>query len=568
MHRRMIRIAAVLFALALAQSARADFIDLWADKTDMPADKAPPRGHSKLLVIPVQIDYSGQSGTYTALDLNALNTYFTSAASASTFNFAGYLKAASNNRYTADVTIAPLVEYTGCPATLMAVQDQASECVIPTGSIVSLTSDMDFVRDVFNRAHSGATPVDFSQFDVNGLYGTADGTIDGVMIVVNIPGAHLTLPISYVNGGSNLSGGSGGSLVLDGVKIPYVSIGGATQFPDGTLHYETEVTAELGKQLGLANLGNEHTTGQDSYPNWQGLHFSAMGDWNFGKYNYLPDPESRRALAWQDQIVLSGTQTLTLQPAANGGPAVKLGMMVGGRTEYYLAEVRAPVGAYDSAVVDANGNPTVGLAVYHVDWSVGPKATLGQFVNQLISCLDCTPWHPFIANVESNGMFDLVFDGTTEYTANSTSDDKVLFLPGAPALQSIANAGALSASNRYLGTNFYDGTASGISITNVQVNGDNTVTATFTAPEVSNPCADVSCPPLMVCATTGQTAGSCVDMTVPVADGGSTTPTDGGTHVTPPAGGDSGCASGGSSAMLWVAPLALLLAFAMRKRTA
>jgi len=137
-------------------------------------------------------------------------------------------------------------------------------------------------------------------------------------------------------------------------------------------------------------------------------------------------------------------------------------------------------------------------------------------------------------------------------------------------LQSVPNAGVLSASNRYLGTNWYDGTSSGISISNVVVNGDHSVTATFTAPTLDNPCADVTCPPLMVCATTGDTAGSCIDMTLPVADGGPTNPNDAGTIVNPPAA-DSGCETSGSqtaTAALWLLPLALLLAGAMRRRAA
>ena len=568
---RTTRLAASILVLALAASTavRADFIDLWANKTDVPADKAPPRGHSKVLVIPVQIDYSGSSGTYTALDLTALTTYFTAPASTATFNFQGYLKVASSNRYTADVTIAPLVHYTGCPATLMD-SSNPSACMVANGTIVSLTSDMDFVRDVFSKAH--AAGVDFSKFDINGTFSTADGTIDGVIMVVNIPGTHITLPIYYVNGGSNLNGGNGGSLVLDGVKIPYVAIGGGTTI-NSQLNYTNAATAEFGKELGLASLGYAHTMGTDAYPNWKGLHFSMMGDWQYEGSNFLPDAESRRALGWQDQHVVSGTETLTLQPAANGGYAVKLGMMSASRMEYFLAEARGPIGGYDTQVVTSAGAATWGLAVYHLDWGVGPKATEGQFINHLINCLNCTPWHPFMQNVESGGQFDLVFNGSTDLGANGVGDDKVLFNGNNGTnntLGSIPGAGVLSASNRYLGTNWYDGSDSGIKITNVMVNADHTVTATFTAPTTTNPCSDVTCPPLMVCQATGVLAGSCIAMAIPVADGGSTTPpNDAGTGTSNP--GDSGCATSGSetsSAALWLLPFALLGVFALRKQRA
>ena len=46
---------AVLGALVVFSpvAARADFIDLWADKTDVPLNKAPKRGKSKLLLIQI-----------------------------------------------------------------------------------------------------------------------------------------------------------------------------------------------------------------------------------------------------------------------------------------------------------------------------------------------------------------------------------------------------------------------------------------------------------------------------------------------------------------------------------
>jgi len=556
---RSLRIASLALGLALVcgTAARADYIDLWANKTDVPAEKAPPRGNSKLLVIPVQIDYSNASVTYQPVDLTQLTNFFTPAAVDQVhFTFPGYLKVASNNRYTADITIAPLVHYVGCPPTLTAID--ASKCTLPSGSIAALTQSVPFVKDVFDRTSNSG--VDFSQFDVNGAFGTADGTIDGVMIVVNIPGINLAFPISTANSAP---------FIYNGIKIPTVAIGGAVTI-GGTQHLETIITQQFGSELGLTSLWYDHVDGVDHYPNWQGLHFSSMGDWDFGGQNFLPDPESRRALAWQDQHVVSGTETLTLQPAANGGYAVKLGMMGNGRMEYFLAEARGPMGGYDTQIMDSTGAPTWGLAVYHVDWSVGPKPDEGAFVSRLVSCLDCTPWHPFIGNVESSGQFGLVINGAKDLSATASTgeaDDKILFVTGSPTLQSIPNAGVLADGNRYTATNWYDGTESGIAITNVVVNADHTVTATFTAPTFTNPCADVTCPPLMQCATTGLTAGSCVDLTEPVADGGPILQ-DAGTVDTPP-GDNSGCATSAShtgAAMLWLLPLALLLAFSARRK--
>ena len=43
-------VALVMVVVFAPAAARADFIDLWADKTDARLNKAPKRGHSKLLV--------------------------------------------------------------------------------------------------------------------------------------------------------------------------------------------------------------------------------------------------------------------------------------------------------------------------------------------------------------------------------------------------------------------------------------------------------------------------------------------------------------------------------------
>ena len=560
---RIMRAAlAVLGALAVLSpvAARADFIDLWADKTDALLNKAPKRGKSKLLVIPVQVDYTAPGGAFQPIDLDQLNAFFTGAVSRDVLNFNGYLYTASNNRYSADVTVAPLVRYSGCPAMLAS----SAECAIGRGDVYSLKSGMDFVRDVFRRTHD-ENNVDFRNFDGNGVRQEADGVIDGVMMVINLPHVGIAFPIKFVNTGSDLSGGTGGPLVLDGVKIPAVAIGGAV-FRGGVQHLDTVIVHEFGHLLGLADLYFEHPSSRDPYPAYQGLHFSTMGDWDYGTKFVLPDAESRRALGWQDQHVISGTERLTLQPAANGGMAVKLGQMSQGRKEYFLAEVRGPVGAYDTAVADASGKPVWGLSVYHVDWSKGPKAAEGTFTERLLSCLDCDPWHPFIRNLESAGHFGLIYSGSAESasTKSGISDDQILF--GAlQNLTSLDNAGILGATNRYTATNWYDGTASGVSITDVVVNSDHSVTATYTAPILVSPCADVVCAPNDQCVMEGAFAGSCAPMVAAAIDGG--LPTN--PHNPPATVSSSGCstpADGTSTAALWLLALPLLLVAALRRK--
>jgi uncharacterized protein (TIGR03382 family) len=259
--------------------------------------------------------------------------------------------------------------------------------------------------------------------------------------------------------------------------------------------------------------------------------------------------------------VVSGTQSITLAPAASGGVAVKLGMMTDTRREYFLAEARGPAQGFDTGIKDAKGNDTWGLAVYHVDWSRGPKAGTGEWTSRLIYCLDCDPFHPFVGNVESSGGFMLVNDGSQNSVQASAgqgvADDLVLFRGG--SLSSLDNAQPLSPSNRYVATNYYDGTSSGIAIRDIRVNADHTVTATFTAPAVDDPCADVSCGAMEQCVQSGTLAGNCAPVEVAAPDAGPLS-------ITPPPA--SGCSTSGTQGFAGAAILAgLALAAAFRRRT-
>ncbi len=278
------KVLAALSLLVVAGAARADFTDLYADDTDIPQNKAPRAGLSSVVLIPVQIDGNP------AVDLGQLNKFFSQGASADV-TFQRYYEIASNNRFHPVVTVAPLVEYATCPAFV-----RGPNCTLMKGNPAALAQDMDFVRDVLKRAHDEGK-VDFSKLDTNGPSGTPDGVADGVMIVVNIRDAGVAIPIEYVNSGSNLAGGTGGAIVLDGIKIPYVAVGGAS-FPGGIQHLEYSILHEFGHLLGFADLSYDHPAAGDRWPSWQGLHFSLMGDYDEASDLTLPDAESRRALGW------------------------------------------------------------------------------------------------------------------------------------------------------------------------------------------------------------------------------------------------------------------------------
>jgi hypothetical protein len=508
--RSLLFAAAAVAVTFSAAPARADFADLYA---------------SKIVVIPVQIDRTGLA----PIDLARLQAFYGAGGT-----FAHYFAVASGGKFQADVTIAPLVEYKSCPASLGAA------CAVDGSSLSTLGQSVDFARDVFQRAHDEGR-VDFSAFDVNGFGGQPDGVLDGAVIVVNLPGAGVALPIEYVNSGSNLNGGNGGALVLDKVRVPYCAVASQSGFA---------ALRAFGETLGLADLRYLHPSSGDRYPAWGGLHFSLAGDADDAASATLPDAESRRALGWQQHRVISGSREVTLQPAAAGGDAVKLGMMISGRQEYFLAEARGPADGIDTSIVDARGNPTWGLALYHIDWSHGPKARTGEWTSRMLFCLDCDPFHPFVRNLESSGSFGLI--------ASAVSNDQVLFESG-QSISSIASVPPLSPAYRYVATNYYDGTSSGISIANVRVNPDHSVTATFHAPVVADPCADVSCAPLEACVSTGAQAGNCalIDQSGLTGNGSA------GAHASEQ--GTSGCSSTGGSAISFLCFAGMLLVLRRRR---
>src|SRR4051812_41551666 len=300
------RIGSIVASLLVfsAASARADFIDLYSNPFDVPQNKAPRLGKSSVLLIPVQID----AGKYQPVDMDRLHAFFEGAYAGGGLTFTRYYELASSNRFHPAVTVAPLVEYQGCPPMI-----HNAGCTIERGNVQALSQGMDFIRDVLRRTHEEGK-IDFSKFDTNGINGGPDGVIDGVMIVVNVPNIGIAFPIVYLNSGSNLNGGTGGAIVLDGVKIPYLAVGGANS--TGELEYT--ILHEFGHTLGFADLYYEHPMAGDKYPQWQGLHFSLMGDYDYTPEVALPDAESRRALGWQPHQVVSGTQTLTLLPAGEG----------------------------------------------------------------------------------------------------------------------------------------------------------------------------------------------------------------------------------------------------------
>ena len=133
---------------------------------------------------------------------------------------------------------------------------------------------------------------------------------------------------------------------------------------------------------------------------------------------------------------------------------------------------------------------------------------------------------------------------------------------GFRVVDSVRGAGVLSATNRYTGTNWYDGSESGIRIENIVVNADHSVTATFTAPGVEDPCADVTCAPLEQCVRGGARAGNCDPITAPVPIVPPQPPAPPARQ--PPTA--SGCSTGSPATLLALWPLALIAGLLLRRR--
>lgn len=481
-----IRVAIALACALAAVPARADFADHWATDGDVGTNKAPRLGASRLLVVPVEVRNQG----YAPLDRGALERFFTER-STTEFRFRSYFETASQGRFTPEVVVAPTVAFDRCPASV-------PSCALDKGDAVTLrNSGVALLRAAFGRIDEGCfaangtcdaeAAIDFSLFDESGLYGHPDGWNDGVLVVTNIPGIALSLPLATVNPADDgdLADGRGGAFILDDTKIGSVALCGTDAGQPASAAFRC--VRQFGALLGLSDLGQEFAYAT-AHPDdrYRGLELSGVGAWRGDEKAVLPDAESRYRLGWGDVEVVTGTRTITLEQAAAGGGIVKLGVQYGDRREYFLVEARGPLGPYDRNLVRADGSPVYGLAVYRVDWSRGPTAQDGGWLYRLINCPNCDPWHPFVMNVQADRKFDLQDGG-----AFKAEDD--LFLAG-DVFEPTRNVEPLRENNRVWGSNFYDGTPSGIAIRNIRVDqATGAITADFEAPLAENVCADVVC---------------------------------------------------------------------------
>ncbi len=410
-------------------------MDHFVLREDVGPHKVPYVGPSEVVLIPIEVK------GFAPLDIAGLEAFFGPDFSG---GFVDYFNTASLGRFKPHVTVAQTVVFETCPLPAA----QFPKCQIARGDINAFSAGMEMIRESVKRAKAQGT--DFSKFDVNGRKGVADGWADGVMLLANVPFGGIAFPFGFFNRDDNLNGGVGGPLVVDGVKIPHVAIAGYAN--------RWVMIHEFGHLLGLTDLYDESSQ-------YDGLHLSWMGAWSYSAPIPLPDAETRWRLAWANWHQVSGRQKVIIQPAEKTGEVWRLGT----GDEYFLVENRGPGGKFDLGVA------TRGLAVFHVDRTVKQlRGEEGRFVDRILTCVNCDPWHPYIMWVQADGLFEVQRKGKPDY-AND------LFRDG-DELRPAGGSKPLSDSNRVLSSNLYSGDTSGLSISQIRLLADDSFEVTFDAP--------------------------------------------------------------------------------------
>jgi hypothetical protein len=209
-----------------------------------------------------------------------------------------------------------------------------------------------------------------------------------------------------------------------------------------------------------------------------------MGTWGYDPNIPLPDAETRFRLRWANWHQVQGRQRVTIHPAETTGEVYRLGT----GDEYFLVENRGPGDAFDRSL------PERGLAVFHVDRTVKLGGQEGQFVERILDCVNCDPWHPYIRLLQADGQFEI------EYAGRFGRGD--LFGPGS-FLRPDSRAIAVSELNPVNSSNFYSGAVSGLLLDDVRVLADGSIEVTLGAPETGqcdeklcaegDGCAPVTC---------------------------------------------------------------------------
>ena len=421
----------------------ADYMDHFVIREDVGPRKAPYLGDARLVLIPIEVQ------GFPPMDRAKLERFFSPD---DPNGFVHYYETASLGRYRPRVIVAPTVTYAQCPLPA----DRFPGCAVARGDINALTAGMDMMREVVARTRDAG--FDFTQLDVNGRRGTPDGWADGVMLLTNVPFGGIAFPFAFFNRGDNLNGGTGGPLIVQGIKMGHLAIAG-----------ESDVFVmihEFGHLLGLTDL-------YDESQQYDGLYLSFMGAWGYDANVPLPDAETRFRLRWANWNQVQGRQRVRIRPAETSGDVYRLGT----GSEYLLIENRGP-GEFDKSV------KARGLAIFHVDRTVKLKGDEGAFAERSLDCVNCDPYHPYIRLVQADGRYEIERGGRF-YDATDLFHDGRYLRPGFPG-------NALGPDNLTLDTNRYSGEISGWLIDDIRLQDDGSFDVTLEAPE-DGQCSETLC---------------------------------------------------------------------------
>jgi M6 family metalloprotease-like protein len=478
--------AVVVASAVIAAPARADYIDHFATRTDVGLFKVPSRGATRVLVIPVVVDdLPFEQGDEQGF-LDDVDSFFADEPGTifdEGFTFTRYFEQASLGRFRPSATVAPVVRFPRCPTI-----GSYADCAIPrgagvssgdlTGAIDVLDDALDFVNEILLCATAGPSPertctegggVDLAAFDTSGNQGTADGYVDGVIVVSNAAFPGIALPVAHLSSSVLAFSGPHPSFSYDGVVVPSVAIAGRERRP----HRQSWVAVhEFGHLLGFADLYNESQTTTD-------IPYSLMGGWYYDTAASLLDPFSRVAIGWANVVQVSGAGRFSLPTSATRGVVLK----VGDGDEFFLVEHRRRF----ADVLDDDLGVDAGVFVERVRLQKRPSPTPGSYLSTLQSCMNCTAFDAMLMVEEADGRYDLQL-------GRRRDDDGDLFQAG-QGMGPSDDVAPRSTTHAVFSTNLLDGapTALSIDVASVDVDG---AAVDVGAPVLDDPCASLGdlCP--------------------------------------------------------------------------
>lgn len=494
------QILSVVFLLAAAPPARADYIDHFATRADVGLYKVPSQGTTRVLVIPVIVDDQPFSAGSEAAFRAELDDFFAvddRSVFDGGFRFTAYWEQASLGRFRPEAVVADPVRFSTCPPL-----GAHADCRIPrgagfaegdiAGAAATLQSSLRFVDEIFrcalegpggDRRCTGGGGVDLAAFDQSGVAGVADGFVDGVLIVSNAAFPGIALPVKDLSQQPLLALlGALPSFTYGEHTIPSVGIAGFARAPAR----ETFVAVhEFGHLLGFCDLYNEAGTTTD-------LPWSVMGGWYSSTPASLLDPFSRVAIGWGNVIDVGGPGTFRLPNATRSGVVLK----VGRGNEFFLVEHRAR----SDGAIDGDLEVGSGVFIERVRLNKRPSSTPGSYLQTLQACVNCEAFDSLLMVEEADGAYDLQF--------RRARDDAADLFQAGQGMAPSSDIRPRSTSNPVFSTNLLSGAPTGLTIT-VDDSDDDGATITVGAPARADACGDLDALCLQDCVVDEDGHGRC-----------------------------------------------------------